>query len=259
MPICSIIKIDCEGREKGGNVIDYLIAGLSTAVPVYATIKYSSYYHVRGRGKAREKYMVVERIPHRTKRGIEDIARLVIVKSSVKNAMGFMDVEVNCENNDRILVKRYAFIHTFIHVWFAPGRIILKEEQNWIEKVESNYFKSFYISCEKKYMLPVDLISASWMRKIRRRVEEFITTKCTFKYPKTYTGPRYKERLIVFGRGVGIVYAKVTYSDGDEDVYVLRDFKVKRNSFWIPVFDVGNWWVYDISYSKPPSSVNIQS
>ncbi len=239
-------------------MFDYLITGLSTAISVYATMKFSSYYRVREPGKAREKYMVVEKLSHHARNKVDDITRIVIVKSSVKNALGFMDIEASYKNNDQVIVKRYAFIHTFTHVWFAPGKVILKKEQTWTEKVESNYFKSYYISCKKNLMLPADLLSKSWMKKIRKVSKEFLTVQCTFRYPKTYTGPRYRERIIVFAKGVGIVYAKVIYSDGDMDVYILRDFKVRENALWFPILDVGNWWIYDIEYSKPPSSVNIQ-
>ena len=92
--------------------------------------------------KAKEKYLVTEKISHGTKEGFIDSSRIVLCKSSLNNAMGFMDVSLT-KNAESVIVDRYSFIHSFIHNIYAPGKIILENKKRWTEKAPSNLFMDY--------------------------------------------------------------------------------------------------------------------
>jgi len=129
-------------------IITTLISVSSVVLTVYSTIvtiRYSSKYHVKKNGKAKEKYLVTEKISHGTKEGFIDSSRIVLCKSSLNNAMGFMDVSLT-KNAESVIVDRYSFIHSFIHNIYAPGKIILENKKQWTEKAPSNLFMDYTIS-----------------------------------------------------------------------------------------------------------------
>jgi len=178
-----------------------IISVLLTILGIFFTIRYSTKYHVRGDKRYREKYKVLEKIALGTKTGFIDSARIILEKSSIDKAMGFMDVSLTT-HPEEIYVDRYALIHSCTHVLFAPGKVILKKEKEWNEKAPSNNFEDYVIRSKKLDSIPVDLIP----EKIKKWVSECRVVESLFEYPSSYTGPRYKKRLIILAKGIGIVF-----------------------------------------------------
>lgn len=234
-------------------IITTIISILVSIILTLLGIKYSSRFHIKKEGKAKEKYVVIEKISHGTKAGFIDSARVALTKSSLDNAMGFMDVSLT-KHPENIVVDRYAFTHSFIHNMFAPGKIILNEKQSWNEITPSNLFNDYVTSSKKLDSIPINLITD----KIRKRVNECRAVESTFEYPATYTGPRYKKRLLIIAKGIGVVYSKTDYVNGDKDIYLLSKYKVTdAGEYWFPVNKTGNYWEYEISYEHGANLINM--
>jgi hypothetical protein len=206
--------------------------------------------------KSREKYRVIEKIELRQKSGkCSDSARLILEESSIHNALGFMDISIS-DNPENISFERYAFINSFIHNLIAPGKILLKKNASWKEKASSNEFISFYINSKKLTSYPIEKIPVEY----RNNDYEYCVIESTLDYPKTYTGPRYSKRLLIFVKGLGIVFGKTEYKNNDIDIYRLRDYKIQEEGkeFWFPI-QVGNYWVYEIDYEHGTNKLNMCS
>lgn len=234
-------------------IISTVVSASISIVLTFVGIKYSSRFHIKKEGKAKEKYTVVEKISHGTKVGYIDSARVVLTKSSRDNAMGFMDVSLTA-HPENIIIDRYAFTHSFIHNMFAPGKIILNEKEEWEESTPSNLFENYLTFSKKLNSIPINLINS----KIRKKINECRAVESTFKYPKTYTGPRYVKRLLLIAKGIGVVYSETEYVNGDVDVYSLSKYKVNNaRDYWLPVNKIGNYWEYDISYEYGTNKINL--
>lgn len=238
-------------------MIETVVAtSISIVVSVILTvisIRYSSKFHISKKGKAKEKYVVIEKVSHGTKEGFIDSARVALTKSSMNNAIGFMDISLT-EHPENIVVDRYAFTHSFIHNVFAPGKIILDKKKTWKENAPSNLFDDYQIASKKLDSIPINLIA----EKIRKRINECRAIESVFFYPSTYTGPRYKKRLLLIAKGVGIVYSETEYINGDKDVYELTKYRtIEGEDYWFPVNKVGNHWEYEISYEHGPNKINL--
>jgi hypothetical protein len=229
-----------------------IIASLAiSAIGIYFTIKYSSVYHIREKGKAKERYKIIEYIEFREKNETLDLYRMVLDKSSFKNAIGFADFVIQ---NGEIKTRHYAFVNSCIHNIIAPGKILLKEDAtSWIENTPSNKFVSYKIRTEVIENPPSNLIP----KRYNKYISKCLCIASEFDYPKTYTGPRYKKRIITLCRGIGIIRSETIYRSELIDLYVLRKFNVRKESeSWFPL-DIGNYWAYDISYSIGPNKINI--
>ena len=122
------------------SIVGIVISVIMGAIGIYFTIKYSSVYHIRKRGRAKEKYKIVDCIELREKNKTIDLYRLVLDKSSIKNSMGFADFTTQ---NGMIVAKHYAFVNSCIHNIIAPGKILIKEEvASWVETAPSNKYPS---------------------------------------------------------------------------------------------------------------------
>ena len=236
--------------------MDVLSAVLSiflTAIGILFASRYSSIYHVRVKNRGREKYRVLEKIAHGVKGGYIDSARIVLEKSSFDTAMGFMDISLTT-HPEEIHVDRYAFIHSCIHNVFAPGKAILKKEDSWTETAPSNQFDEYEIKSKKLDVIPLDFVP----NNLKNKISECRAVESEFNYPETYTGPRYKKRLLILAKGIGIVYSKTEYINGNNDIYILKKHKViAGKSYWLPVNKIGNYWVYDITYEHGPNKLNM--
>ncbi len=234
-------------------IISSILSILLTTLGISISIRYSSKYHIKGPRKYREKYLISEKISHGTKSGVLDSARIILAKSSIDKAMGFMDVSLT-SHPEEIQIDRYAFIHTCTHILFAPGKTILKNEKEWEEKTPSNQFEDYIIKSRKLDTVQIDLIPI----KIQRYLSECRSVESSFEYPSIYTGPRYKQRLLILAKNIGIVYCRVVYMNGDVDEYCLKEWKVPDNTgYWLPVNKRGNYWVYDIFCQHGPNKLNI--
>lgn len=166
--------------------------------------------------------------------------------------MGFMDIAFT-NNSEDIIIDRYAFIHSCIHNIISPGKEILKSKPSWSETVKSNEF-TYKIRNTRTDKVPINLIPT----KFRNMVSTCVLIKSEFDYHDVYTGPRHRKRLIIMAKGIGIVYSKAEYANGDTDCYTLNNYKTKEgNDYWLPFNKVGNWWEYDIIYEHGPNKVNI--
>ena len=221
------------------------------AIGIYFTIKYSSVYHIREKGKAKERYKIIEYVEFREKNETLDLYRMVLDKSSFKNAIGFADFTIQ---NGEIKAKHYAFVNSCIHNIIAPGKILIKKDAtSWIENAPSNKFVSYKIRTKVIENLSPDLIP----KRYDKYASKCLCIESGFGYPKTYTGPRYEKRAITLCRGIGIVRSETIYRSGQRDLYVLRKFNVRKKSeSWFPL-SIGNYWVYDIEYSIGPNKINI--
>ncbi|MCI5218879.1 MAG: hypothetical protein D3914_06755 [Candidatus Electrothrix sp. LOE2] len=233
-----------------------LSTSISIVVSVIMTIlsiRYSSRFHIKKKGKAKEKYVVVEKVALGTNERVIDSARIVLTKSSMDNAMGFMDISLT-EHPENIVVDRYAFTHSYIHNIFAPGKIILNHKKSWQENTPSNRFNDYVTISKKLDSIPVNLIN----KKIRGKITECRAVVSTFSYPPAYKGPRYKKRLLLIAKGIGIVHSETEYLNGDKDVYELARYKISDGKdYWLPVNKVGNYWEYEISYEYGPNIINL--
>jgi hypothetical protein len=233
-------------REQIG-LITTVILGL---IGIYVTLRYSPNFIVTGKGKARERYKIVESFEFREKSETFDLYRLVLDKSSFKNATGFADLMMR---NGGLEMKHYAFINSCIHNVIAPGKVLIRNSDSWVERAPSNKFLSYKIETRVIEDSPEELIP----EKYRKYREKCLCTESDFEYPKTYTGPRYKKRVITFCRGIGIIRAETTYKGGGMDLYLLRKHKVQRNPESLFPLSIGNYWIYDIKYSVGANKINI--
>lgn len=204
--------------------------------------------------KGREKYTVLEKLNIGVKDGYIAYSRIILEKSSFENAIGFMDIIVKEDPKD-ISVNCYAFIHSCTHDLFAPGKILLYPEDTKNENAPSNKFEYSIISKKiSNFKLPEEL-----PKKIKNKAIDLQVVESSFDYPSTYSGPRYKKRLVVFAKGIGIIFCKVEY-DHLVDNFILRKYKVNNGeNFWFPVNETKNWWEYEISYEYGPNDLNILS
>lgn len=234
-------------------IIATIISILFTVLLTIIGIRYSSRFHIKKKGMAKEKYVVIEKSSLGTKEGYIDSARIALTKSSLKNAMGFMDVSLT-EHPENIVLDRYAFTHSFVHNMFAPGKIILNSKKTWKENTPSNLFDDYVTSSKKLDSIPINLINSN----IRNKINECRAVESTFSFPSTYTGPRYKSRLLLIAKGIGIVYSETNYINGDKDIYSLIKYKVSGSEeYWLPVNKVGNFWEYEIQYDHGANKLNM--
>ncbi|MCJ7649690.1 MAG: hypothetical protein MUP85_13830 [Candidatus Lokiarchaeota archaeon] len=234
------------------DLISILFSLLVGALGIYFTIKYSSIYHIRNKGKIREKYRITEIIEFRKKNETIDLYRMVLEKSSIKNAMGFVDF---IKSDGEIKAKHYAFINSCIHNILAPGKIIFDDNKTiYTEKAPSNEFTSYTIKTQRFRNASDKLIP----KRYRKYSPKCFYTESEFDYPKTYTGPRYDKRIITFCPGIGILRSETIYKSGQKDTYILKNHKIKdKTEMAFPINNIGNYWVYDIEYSVGPNKINI--
>lgn len=218
-----------------------VITALLTIVGILFTMRYSSKYHVRGNGKHREKYQVIKKVSHGTKSGFIDSMRIILTKSSVNTSIGFMDVSIK-NNPEEICVDRYAFLDSYTHILFSPGKIISRNAMTWSENVLSNGY-DVTIKSKRLDSVPFELIP----KKIKNKISDCRAIQSDFEFDSNYTGYRYKSRLIILAKGIGIVFCRVEYQDNNVDIYRIRKYKVLNGkTYWLPVFKEGNYWIYDI-------------
>ena len=235
------------------SIFGILITIFGTIIGTVLTFRYSSTYHIKTAGKGKEKWLVLEKVSHASRTGVADSSRLVLQKSSFKNAQGFIDISLNT-NNNAIIINRYATIHSCIHSIFSPGKIIIQDAMTWEEKTKSNSF-TYTIKAKVLDSIPMNDID----KKLKTEIYECRAIEYNFEYPEIYTGPRYKKRIIVFAAGIGIVSCKTEYINGDMDAYKLTKYNILKgsNDNWLPVNIPGNWWEYEISFSFGPNGTNI--
>lgn len=221
---------------------------LLTILGIHYTILYSSKYRIKRVGHHRERYQVIEKISHQTKAGFIDSMRIILNKSSVDNAMGFMDLSIT-NNSENIYVDRYAFLNAYTHILFSPGKYILHKNMEWTENPLSKGFEIIIKSKRLDY-IPNNLIPD----KIKNKVSDCMAVESFFEWPSNYTGYRYKKRVIILAKGIGIVFCQIQYSNDDKDTYRLEKFRVSNsNDCWFPFNKEGNYWVYEIASQSNPT------
>jgi hypothetical protein len=232
-----------------GIVITFIAAVIGTVM----SIRYSSSYHIKSIGYGREKWLVLEKVALGTPEKFVDSARLVLEKSSFKNAQGYLDISLT-QDNGTVVIDRYSTIHSCIHALLAPGKILVQDHEHWTEKTESNQF-TYSITANTLNIIPIELIN----KKLRSGLGHCKAIKFEFSFPENYTGPRYKTRILVLAKGIGIVACQTEYVNHSIDSYQLTSYKLHKVSElqWLPIKSVGNWWVYDIRYEVGPNTTNI--
>lgn len=235
------------------SIAGIVITLIAAIVGTIITIRHSSSYHIKAAGRGREKWMVLEKVTLAAQSRHIDSARLVLQKSSFKNAQGFIDISLT-QDDATILVDRYATIHSCIHSLFAPGKIISKSNSSWQEITQSNEF-AYSINAKTLESVPIELINAT----LQPHIKNYKAIDFQFSFPETYTGPRYKKRTLILAKGVGIVAGRTEYVNGKVDSYQLISYLVAAGAenLWLPVKKIGNWWVYDITFEYGPNETNI--
>ncbi len=226
------------------------MAVVALIIGVWATKVFGSNYLPRKKGKAIEKYMVTDIYPFHVKNNVYDLAQLQLVKSSIKNGCGFAGIHVD---RDKIVFHHYGFANNCLHAIIAPGDVLLDQDARKL-KSQSNEFKSIDIA-HNPTQLPKELLP----KQYRNKAIDSLLVTMEFSFPKTYTGPMYASKSLLFAKGIGLVKAVTTYRDGQKDEFTLKHHKVKEASdAWWPVHTIGNYWVYDIKYAYGPNKVNIK-
>ncbi len=234
--------------DQSMTLISIIIALVLAFIGYYLNIYFSSKYRIKGGGHHKECYQVIEKVSHQESTGFIHSMRLILTKSSLDNAVGFMDLLLT-NNSEIIYVNRYAFINSFTHVIISPGKYILHESSEWIENQESDGFKT-KIKTKRLNSVPYDKIP----NKIKRKISNCIAVESSFEFPLNYTGYCYTKRLVVLAKGIGIVFCQVEYSNQNKDTYRLEKFRVPNKSdCWFPFNNVGNFWIYDIEYQTIPT------
>lgn len=222
---------------------------MALIVGVIATKVFGSNYLPQKKGRAIEKYLVTDIYPFHVKNDVHDLVQLQLVKSSIKNDCGFAGIHVA---KDRIEFHHYGFANNCLHAVIAPCDVILDESAQTL-KSQSNRFSGISIK-HNPSQLPKEFIP----KKYRKRAIDSLLVQMEFSFPKTYTGPMYETKSLLFVKGVGLVKAVTTYRDGQKDEFTLKKYKVKEVSdAWWP-FAIGNYWVYEIIYAYGPNKVNIK-
>ena len=238
------------GEELG--ILSIILTLFLALLSIYYTKYYSTVYHINGENKGKEMYFLLEKLELPTKSKVKDSARIILKKSSFRNASGFMDISI-ADNAEEIQLDSYSFIHSCIHNIIAPGKIILKPENTWEEKVKSNEFENFVIKSTQESTL-----SNYLPKKFKNKNLSYKFVKSEFSFPKTYYGPRYKKRILILAKGIGIIYSKTEYINGNIDIYKLTKWKiVDGKDYWIPLNKEGNFWEYDITYEFGPNKLNL--
>jgi hypothetical protein len=229
---------------------DRVIAILALLIGILATKYYGSNYLPRRKGLATEKYMVTDIFPFRVKGNVYNLAQLQLVKSSIKNACGFAGLHVEPQ---RIVFHHYGFANNCLHAVIAPGHI-LYEEGTRNQQTSSNEFSSITVA-HNPTSVPKEFIP----KKYRKYAIEAMLVTLDYSFPKTYTGPLYKSKSLLFAKGIGLIKAVTTYQDGQRDEFTLKTHKVlEASDAWWPIQQIGNFWVYDIVYAHGPNKVNIK-
>ena len=230
--------------------IDRVVALVVFVAGVVATKMYGSNYLPRRRGFAIEKYMVTDIIPFRTKSGTHNLSQIQLVKSSIKNSCGFAGAYID---DTKIVFHHYGFANNCLHAIIAPG-YTLYDESHQRQRTQSNEYKSIDIK-HVPSSIPLEMLP----KKYKSMSTEAMMVRIMYDFPKTYTGPLYREKSIIFMRGIGIVKAVTTYSDGTKDEFTLKRHKVKEvSNLWWPLQTIGNYWLYDIQYAHGPNKINIK-
>ena len=147
---------------------------------------YSQKFLTKKSGPHKERYQVIEKVSHETKNGFIDSMRIILNKSSIDNAFGFMDLSIT-NNSENIYVDRYAFLNSYAHVLFSPGKYILHKNNEWSESsVLSNGFE-IEITSKKLDSIPINLIP----NKLKNRISDCIAIESLFSFPSNYSGYRY--------------------------------------------------------------------
>lgn len=198
------------------------------------------------KGRAREKYAITDIMTHYIKGKSIPLARLQLIKSSVKNACGFADLY---KENERIIFRHYAFANNCFHNISAPGNILF-DDSVLESTTESNKFDGISLSYEYSPG-SADLLP----KPFRNKSSASLTVKVGFTFPDDYVGPIYKSKEFLFGKGIGLVRAVVVYNTGQTNVFELRKFKIRsHSSSWLPLESIGNWWDYDVEYFSGPAN-----
>ncbi len=208
------------------------------------------HFVAKEKGHAIEKYMVTDIYRFNVKNDVYDLAQLQLVESSIRNGCGFAGIHVDKE---KIIFHHYGFANNCLHAVIAPGDVLLDCDAKTL-KTQSNEFKSISIDHNPK-QLPKEFLP----EKYRKTAIESLLVSMEFEFPKTYTGPMYQSKSLLFAKGIGLVKAVTTYRDGQTDEFTLNKHRVSEASdAWWPVHTLGNYWEYDISYAKGPNKVNIK-
>lgn len=230
----------------------YFVAGgvLSIVIAVFFG---QAYVLISRKNMAREKYAITDIMNYNVRNNAIPLARLQLVKSSVKNACGFADMY---KDKNKIIFRHYSFANNCFHNIIAPGSVLFDESVSDI-KTESNEFDGIKI-CYKYSFLGTDVLP----KKFQTKSSDCMRIIMLYTFPSDYVGPLYKSKELLFAKGIGLVHAVITYNTDQTNTFMLRNYKLQaHSSSWLPIENIGNYWVYDIAYfsgsANGPTKFNI--
>lgn len=197
-----------------------------------------------------ETYQVIDIFEHATKEFKECSARIVLTRSSLSNAGGHMDIDLDCASE--LKVRRYSFTNSFSHLLFAPGKLICPKISSEFSIMSNNFECTLRMKAQRVESL--DDVAELDMGYSER---QFTYVETVFDFESGYTGPRYLKRQNYFQKGVGLVLCKVTYEDNDQDIMKLVDRGISEGKGeLLPAKAIGNFWTYEIRHDRSPNVTN---
>ena len=161
-------------------------------------------------------------------------------------------MDVSIDQKLKADVHRYSFNNSFSHLLFAPGKSLVPSIEE--ETVNSN---GYQFKIDYEVQTNVNLIP-SLVDHILFDKHNLVQVESMFSYSPDYTGPKYKKRILIFARGIGIIYCKVIYSDERWDTVFLDSFNINKNTDDLfPVTEIDNKWLYIIHHQTPYNITNM--
>jgi len=193
------------------------------------------------KGRALESFRLVHKDSNHSK--------IILNKSSVKNAIGFIRFS-NTSNIEEVIIERFAFTNTFTNGLFFIGHNLLRNTTVWNNQIQQNPSIFQYTTAE--------ISPDSYRGRIYKKVLKVNPQLKAIRLDLS-THPNYHSQTIVFARGIGIVYSKLDFKNRDYIEYKLKKWKITDGSrFWLPVNRVDNYWRYEILTTSSPNSLSIR-
>lgn len=233
--------------------LKYIVLGLGFDNPDRFILKQAIEPKITTCGKfqeSHETYQVTDIIKMNLKNRLQQSGRVSLVKSSVANSSGYMDVSHDQKSN--LYVDRYSFSNSFSHLFFSPGKIIIP-----IKDMESRVISNDY-PIDMEYVISDNVELPNDANEIIKDENiEKVQMLNVFKYDLNYSGPDFKYRKVIIGKGIGILYCEILYGSGKEDRVILTKFDIKiENNDLFPVQTLGNFWEYKILHQNPYNITN---
>lgn len=237
----------------GDSMINFLLGILTSLIASFLFVVFTDtkniwlrnilnrYLLFNKKGRALESFRLVHKDSNHSK--------IILNKSSVKNAIGFIRFS-NTSDIEEVIIERFAFTNTFTNGLFFIGHNLLKNTTEWNNQIQQNSSRFQYNT--------VGISPDSYRGRICKKVLKVNPELKVIRLDLS-THLNYHSQTIVFARGIGIVYSKLDFKNRDFIEYKLKKWKITDGSgFWLPVNRVDNYWRYEIITTSSPNSLSIR-